>query len=134
MPNSLKHLRETISSIKFLKDRNSALEKELIELLGQGSYEQIIKFYDNAITKLKIAASKLPIGHQYRGTFYIRKPYTIPAEFVEINGSIFMRENLVTWEIRDQGNKSLGYRRAVFKKPEFNTEFVREDGEPVFEE
>jgi hypothetical protein len=135
MQKSLKYTRDTLNSIEILKSKHEYLGKELIRVAGQDLYEQTSKYYDNVISKLTEEMRLLPIGYRYSGTFYLKKPYTVPIEFEKIEGSIFMREDLVSWQIESNGsnqNQTYAYHRSVFKKPELNTEIRKEDGVPVY--
>ena len=63
---------------------------------------------------------------------YLKKPYTIPAEFEKCKGSLYMRENLVSWQIeKEDGKLDYTYYRAVYKKP--HGELIkREEAKPVY--
>ncbi len=37
--------------------------------------------------------------HAAIACYFIKKPYTLPIEFKECSGSLFMRENLVSWKV-----------------------------------
>jgi len=86
------------------------------------------------MSKLEDKCEKLPIGHRYTGTFYLRKPYTIPYEAIKIKGSAFLREDLISWVIEsdDECAKNLGCFRSVYKDKKMKTTLQRDDGEAVF--
>ena len=54
-------------------------------------------------------------------------------ESIKVNGKAIMREDLVSWEVYDQGDKYLGLCREVFKDSKSSKRILREDGEAVFE-
>ncbi|MDA0912096.1 MAG: hypothetical protein O2809_11185, partial [Proteobacteria bacterium] len=72
----------------------------------------------------------------YTGTFYLKKPYTIPSEAVKLKGSIYMREDLVSWvvESEDDYAKNLGYVRDAYKDKAMTKKFSKDDAVAVFEE
>lgn len=79
---------------------------------------------------------KLPVGHRYTGTYYVRKPHTIPVEAGKYEGSAFMREDLVTWKHEEEGKQfwELSYKKDIFRDPELRIPIEREEGQPVFDE
>lgn len=129
MKKGIKQIRGTISSIKFLHDRHQYLEKDFVALEGQEAYELVTKYYDNMLATLQKELLSLPIGHRYIGTFYLKKQYTTPVEAVKVSGSIFMREDLVSWYIEDDRSS---YYRAIYKDPELKVEITREEATPVY--
>ena len=137
MSKSLKYSKDTLSSIQWLKDRHVHFEEEPIRLGGQKPYEQTTRFYTDVIKKLTDETRLLPIGYRHIGTFYLKKPYSVPIEFIKMEGSIFMREDLVSWQIEktdDIKNQFYlgGYCRTLYKQPDLNTAFTREDAVPVY--
>ena len=44
------------------------------------------------------------MGFRYAGTFYIKKPYSTEIEFEKYEGTLYMREDLVSWKI-EEGRK-----------------------------
>jgi len=129
-----KKVIDTINGISFLLERHQHNSEELIRLLGAKEYKQISDLYNKAIAKLKKEKYALPIGHRYTGTFYVKKPYTMPTAYDEITGSVFMREDLVSWKVEDVEKYNFSYFRAVYREPndDAGSEITREDGEPVF--
>lgn len=130
-----KHVRETINNVKSLKDRHEYLEKELVRLEGQASFDAMGKFYDDALDKLSQELYSLPIGNRYTGIFYIKKPYTVPTEYIKIEGSAFLREDLVRWQIENLEKYRGSYFRAIYKNPndKKESEITREDGGLVYD-
>ena len=102
---------------------------------SEKEYEKAIGYVKSIMSKLEDKCDKLPIGHRYTGTFYLKKPYSIPYESVKIKGSAFMREDLVMWTIESDNEyaKNVYYVRDVYKEKKMKTTFKREDCEEVFE-
>ena len=102
---------------------------------SEKEYEKAIGYVKSIMSKLEDKCEKLPIGHRYTGTFYLRKPYTIPYESIKIKGAAFLREDLVSWTIEsdDEYAKNLGCFRSVYKEKAMKTTLERDDGEAVFD-
>jgi len=133
MQKSRADVKSLLASIEYNKDRYVYLQDKIIPLSTQDEYDRTVKHYDDLIERLKKEIKTLPIGYRYTGTYFIKKPYLVPAEFEEHSGSIFMRENLVSWQIeKESGILDYGCYRAVFKKP-YGDYVTREDAEPVYE-
>ena len=64
---------------------------------SEKEYEKAIGYVKSIMSKLEDKCDKMPIGHRYTGTFYLRKPYTIPHEAIKIKGAAFLREDLVEY-------------------------------------
>ena len=108
-------------------------EKDIIGLSNQVEYDCTIKHYDDLITTLTKELQTLPIGYRYTGTYFLKKPYTIPPEFEEHSGSLYMRENLVSWQIeKEPGQCENPYYRTAFKQPN-GSPITREEAEPVYQ-
>jgi len=120
-----------LASIKHTKERYVYFEKDIIPLSNQAEYNRTVEHYDHLILALTKKIQTLPIGYRYTGTYYLKKPYTMPAEFEEGSGSLYMKENLVSWQIeKEPGVCDYAYYRAVFKKP-YGAQLTKEDAEPV---
>jgi hypothetical protein len=135
MTNNFKDTQDTLRGIEFLKDRHSYFAKEFIRLAGEKTYQKSLDFYDDIMAKLKQELQTLPMGRRYSGTFYIRKPYTVPIQFEKIEGSAFIREDLVSWKIepKDKSKEQFyGYHRVIYKKPDLNTEIKKEEAKLVY--
>lgn len=135
MTNSFKYTKETLSGIEFLKDRHSYFAKEFIRLAGEKAYQKSLDFYDDILAKLKQELYTIPTGRRYSGTFYIRKPYSIPVEFEKIIGSAFIREDLVSWKIEPKDKtkaNSYNYQKIIYKKPDLNTVIKKEEAKLVY--
>ncbi|MBP9726702.1 MAG: hypothetical protein KBD83_04480 [Gammaproteobacteria bacterium] len=121
-----------LASIKHTKERYVYVEKDIISLSNQAEYHRTVEHYDHLILALTKELQALPIGYRYTGTYYLKKPYTQPAEFEEGSGSLYMKENLVSWQTETgSGVYDSPYYRAVFKKP-YGDQITKEDAEPVY--
>jgi len=127
-------LQETRQRVQNLVEKLGYYEKEFVALSGQKGYDANKKYYANLISKAEKEMKALPIGHRYTGTFYIRVTYSFPAEYERIDGSVFMQEHLVSWNIEGEAGRNHGYQRVIYKsvKPEL-VEIKREEGTPVFQ-
>lgn len=76
---------------------------------------------------------KLPIGHRYTGKYYTRKPNTNPLEYECNEGSLFMSEDLITWQREIEGKQEHPIQRVIYKDLANRTEIKRQDGQPVYE-
>jgi hypothetical protein len=136
MDKSLKYTKETLNSIKLLQKKHEYFKKEFVRLIGQKSYEQVQNYYQEVITKLTEEIEQLPIGYRYTGVFYLKVPYVVPLQFEKIEGSAFMREDLVSWVIEPsdptQKSKYFGYHRILYKEPDLKTELTKADTTPVY--
>ena len=78
----------------------------------------------------------MPIGYRYTAVFYIKNSYSsAPSTFTKCDGVVFMREDLVSWQI-EKGTESPdpSYHRNIYKEPKEGCELKREDAEPVYSE
>ncbi len=121
-----------LTNIQHSKDRYVCMEKDIISLSNQAEYNRIVEHYDHLILALTKELQALPIGYRYTGIYYIKKPYIMPPEFEEGSGSLYMKENLVSWQIeKEPGVCDYSYYRAVYKKPN-GAQLRKEDAEPVY--
>ena len=132
---SRKYVNSLLSSIESLKYKYENAKDDIVRLTSQVEYEQTIKHYDILMAKLSDELRSLPIGYRYTGKFYLKKPYVIPTVFEEHHGVIFMREDLISWQIESGVEpKIYSYIRTIFKEPKEDAAFElkREDAEPVY--
>lgn len=135
MIKSRKYIDSVISNIKFIKSKYENSKNDIIRLTDQKGYENTIDHYNFLIAKLSEELQSLPIGYRYTGKFYFKKPYTIPVVFQECDGSVYLREDLISWQIESGVEpKDYSYHRTIFKAPKEGLEFElkREDAEPVY--
>ena len=98
---SRKYLNNMLFNIKYLKNKYEYAAKDIIRVT-QDEYEQTIHHYDKLIANLTKELMSLSIGYnRYTRTFYIKNSYNIPATFIEYEGLVFIRENLVSWQNRE---------------------------------
>lgn len=59
----------------------------------------------------------MPIGFRYTGTFYTKNSYTIPPTFEKHEGAVYMREDLMSWQIEEEETENQGYtyRKNIYK-------------------
>ncbi len=132
MQKSRRDVINFLSSVETLKRQYVYMAKNIIQSTCLVDYEHTVKHYENLIERLTEEVKTLPIGHRYTGTYYIKKPYTIPVEFIKCSGSLFMRENLVSWQVeKEPGVYDYQYYRAVFKEPH-GSQIKKENGELVY--
>ena len=130
---SRKYLYSTISSIKFLKSRYEIVSKDIQRVTSKEEYDQTIEHLDKLITNLNKELISLPIGYRYAGIFYIKNSYSIPATFEKHEGMVFLREDLVSWQIESGLERpDFSYHRNIYKEPKEGCELKREDAEPVY--
>jgi hypothetical protein len=123
---------ESLNRILYLLDYN---KDTLLSESSESSFNNASDYVKSIVAKLEDRKDKLPIGHRYTGTFYLRKAYKIPFEAVKIKGSVFMREDLHSWVVEsdDEYTKDLGCFKNVYREKKMINTFKREDGEVVFE-
>lgn len=130
---SRKHLYSTILNIESLKRKYGYASEDIIRVTGQGEYEQTIKHYDKLIENLNKELLLLPIGYRYVGVFYMKNSYNIPATFAKHDGIVFMREDLISWQIEEGLERpDPSYHRNIYKEPRDGCELKKEDAEPVY--
>ena len=134
MEPNRKYIDNLLSKVTDLKQQYKYSEKDLIRLSSQIEYEQIIQHFEQLIAKLTKELMALPIGHRYSGTFYLKKPYSIPAVFEKYDGSLLMREGLISWqpEKGTQPASTNNYCRQAFKQPNNDSEITKADAVPVY--
>ena len=136
MQHSRKNALESLRSVYVLKNKHEKLKNSFISLTGEAPFQQCIKYYNELIDKLKDQINVLPIGFRYVGIFYIKKSYTLELEFVKYEGSLYMREDLVSWEIEKGRNGNESYlNRFVYREPFLDAALIKKgdtDIIPVF--
>ena len=135
MPSKRKNIKASIDVLHRIISNFEYIKDSLIEYSTDKEYNKALDYVNKMLTKLEDKRQKLPIGHRYTGTFYLKKPYTMPSEAVKIKGSAFMPEHLVSWKIesKDEYAKNLWYVRDVYKDETMKERVKREDGVEVFE-
>ncbi len=57
----------------------------------------------------------------------------MPATFEKCEGVVYLREDLVSWQIKEGLERpDYSYHRNIFKYPTDGAELKREDAEPVY--
>lgn len=126
-------IMELLAKIKKTKKRYVSIEKDILSLLSDKTeYDRIIAHFDDLIAELEKELKNQPIGYRYTGVYYLKKSYPQPVEFIKNSGSLYMRENLVSWQVeKEPGVCEFPLYRAVYAEPEGRI-ITREDAEPVY--
>ena len=133
MRKTRKAVVNLLTSIKNAKEHYKSMEKDILSLSSQVDYNRSVNHYDYLMTALEKELATFPIGYRYTGIYYLKKPYTMPPEFIEGTGSLYMQENLVSWQIeKEPGVCEYPYYRAVYKKP-YGDLITREDAVSVYQ-
>lgn len=124
-------LEQKISSVQQFSRNIKKIEADMKKYLGEHVAEEIQEQF-RKLEKIMIEEKeKLPAGHIYHGTYYLRKqPYMIkPGDdiFEKKEGPIFMNEKLVSWH----SGKGGWYLRYAYKDPELKQLLQRKDGKPI---
>jgi hypothetical protein len=119
--------------MEYIRFQFDGIKSEISERVGEHEYDKIGNVLNETIKKLDSEIMALPLRHVYRGTFYMRKPYTTPVESLKVSGRAEMREDLVSWEVYDKADKYLGLCREVFKDSKLRKRIKREEGVAIFE-
>tara|TARA_B110000091_G_scaffold188887_1_gene210998 strand:- start:1327 stop:1776 length:450 start_codon:yes stop_codon:yes gene_type:complete len=132
MHNSRKNTIDALHSALFLKNRHEQLKEIFSNLTGEKSYKETIKYYDDLIISLKEKINTLPIGFRYEGIFYIKIPYTVETKFNKYDGSLFMREDLVSWKIESGGNGNESfYNRYIYREPSLSSAIIKKHDKDI---
>ena len=134
MPSKRKNIKSNIDVLHRIMSNFEYIKDSLAEYSSDKDYNKAVEYVNKMVDKLEVERDKLPIGHRFTGTFYLKKPYTVPSESVKIKGAAFMREDLVMWTIEsdDEYAKNLYYVRDVYRDKKMSVKLKREDGEAVF--
>ena len=134
MPSKRKNIKANIDVLHRIMSNFEYIKDSLIECSTDKDYNKAVEYVNKMVTKLEVERDKLPIGHRYTGTFYLKKPYTVPSESVKIKGAAFMREDLVMWTIEsdDEYTKDLYYVRDVYRDKKMSVRLTRDDCGEVF--
>ena len=121
-----------LDNMKWFKERHTFFSDDIISLSSQAEYDRTIAHYEHVIAELNKMLEKCPVGYRYTGKYFLKVAYVMPPQFEEGNGSLFMREDLVSWQVeKEDGQCEYSYHRAVFKEP-YGDRITRADAEPVY--
>ncbi len=136
MVGERKRLREKIYSLNNLLHTVQVMQPTLVEYVSEPDAEHIVTTVQKAMQQLQAKIINLPLGHRFTGTYYLREPYSNPVRITKIEGSAYLREDLVSWEVEPDGQPSerYGYFRQLYHDPQCQRMLQRDDGEPVFEQ
>ena len=108
--------------------------QDFLQALGQTEiFQTINRHYDDIITKLNAEIKKQPIGYRYTGKFYIKEQSDSPDDYTLIEGSLFMRQDLVSWQIENLPEYAYRRPREAYKSIAPKVKITREDSVAVFE-
>ena len=127
-----KAVQKDTNSIEQLINHWTWSKTILIDSHGESFFKETLQKLTQSLEKLNEKYEKLPFGHRYEGTYFLKKPstsYTQPLEFEEKSGVLFMREHQVSWALK---NEPYTYHRNVYKKPDLSSLLKREDGTEIF--
>ncbi|OIN82977.1 hypothetical protein [Francisella sp. TX07-6608] len=126
----INHLNRVIDLYNYKKDI-------FISKSSEEQYQLTYKYLQSVLQVTEQDLQKIPIGHKYTGIFYLRKNnYNGTFDILKINGSAFMREDLVSWSLEadDEYIRNICYVRDIYKDKKLKNIIKREDGKPIFEE
>lgn len=135
MNGERKQALQDLSSLKSNFRVISYNKKVIVSLVGQDQYDSLSSQFSEMFTKLTERIAQLPIGKRYTGTFYFKKPYTQNTVTIKIDGSAFMREDLVSWYIDPPHNENhdVSYLRTIYKDAVCSQAVTLDDAKYVFE-
>ncbi len=136
MVGERKRLREKIYSLNNLLHTVQVMQPTLAEYATESDAQQMVTTIQLAMRRLQAKITDLPLGHRFTGTYYLREPYSNPVRITKIQGSAYLREDLVSWEVEPDGKPSerYGYFRQLYHDPQCQQLLQRDDGERVFEQ
>jgi len=107
---------------------------DFLQALGEIEIFQTINgHYENIIAKLRAEMKKQPIGYRYTGKFYIKGGDSAADDYTLIDGSLFMRQDLISWQIENCPEHAHQRPRDAYKSIAPIVKITREDTVAVFE-
>ena len=128
-----KELNSYVKQLQSLLRTHDYNKDTLVETSGQEAFEAYQAYIESAIEKCKAEIKKLPIGHRYTGKYFVKKPYTSPAEYECVEGSLFMREDLITWQRESEEDEFPVWHKVAYRDLKNWDQIKRQDGQPVYE-
>ena len=104
MVESRKNIIESLHSVRSLKHKHERWKNIFIKTSGEKAFQECVNYYDELTEKLNEKIVTLPIGFRYIGVFYIKNSYAYEVEFTKYEGTLYVREDLISWEI-EKGRK-----------------------------
>lgn len=130
-----KNLKATASKIDYIRLQLNGVKDAIIERAGGTQFDNIINTLNETVEQIEDEIKSLPLRHEYRGTFYIRKPYTQPLQSIKVEEGIAkMREDIATWEVRDKDNNYIVGTRDIFRDDGLTDCITREEGTAIFDQ
>lgn len=133
MTKSLKSLRAELYTLQLILQNTKSREECFVRYSDQERYGLFLEYIQGTCMALEKEIHSLPIGYEYTGSFYIKKPYIVPAEVIKVEGTAFMREDLVSWTIKsdDPQIEEFSYFRNIYKDERCQNRVERDDAKPV---
>ncbi|MCF6777847.1 hypothetical protein L3V83_14865, partial [Thiotrichales bacterium 19X7-9] len=69
-----KNLKASASKIDYIKLYLNNVKDEIIKRAGDAQFDSILNTLNETYEQIEDEIKSLPLRHEYRGTFYIRKP------------------------------------------------------------
>ncbi len=130
-----KRLNEKRYTLRNLLHSVDCMKEDIGQFSSDENAQHMLTTLHEAIRRIEAAMNDLPIGHRFTGTYYLKEPYSNPVRITKIQGSAYMKEDLVSWAIEPDGKPSerYGYFRQIYHDPGCEQPLAREDGEAVFQ-
>ena len=133
MHKSREYIANLLANIKLFKSKYENFKEDVLKLTNNLEYEQVIQHYTKLIKLLENQLSFSPIGYRYKGVFYIKNSYTIPATFDKHEGIVYVREHKLRSQSEHEVKESTtSYFHNIFKVPIDGGELKQEDFKPVY--
>lgn len=134
MKNNLKILEAERYTLEIITQNTKQKRDLFTQYSDETKYSLWVEYLENIKQKIAKEIDACPIGYQYTGTFYFRKPYSATYEVVKVDGTAFMRHDLVSWAIKSDTTdlSSYGYFRNLFKDENCREALTKEDTVPLF--
>ena len=125
-------LMQKIYAVQRLTQDFKRIGEYVKKYLGANILDDFFRHLGDLEKILSEEREKIPVGHLYHGTYYVKKPsYMLKPDdqiFEKRNGPIFMSERLVSWS----PGKNQSYIRYIYKDADLTQLVRREDGEAIY--
>ncbi|MCP4278793.1 MAG: hypothetical protein GY776_02160 [Alteromonas sp.] len=130
---TLKSLTAEIEVLERLQRTLESNKSILVDTGGETGYLSSIQYLQTVIATLTKKKLSLPIGYRFTGTFYVRQAYSVPISTRKVEGSAFMREDLVSWIIEEDAEiTNQYYFREIYRDKHMETVIPHEEAQPVY--
>ena len=124
-------------ALRVIRNKVEYLKHEFTEMDELDSYATIVRLLQDIEDKQSKDMETLPIGIRYEGTFYIRNAFDRDNPKTKIEGSAFMREDLVKWKIEKSIadiHNPYAYISDIFKDENLTQKIKKEEAKLVYKE